>query len=314
LTIKYYFWSTLADKMTSLPIIFFHSGNPAYLKYSLKQAKHFNPDATIYLLGDKTNNRYPFVKHINIKSLQSDAGAFSSIYKHRSPNDENYELNCFLRWFYIKAFCRQNGIEGFIYLDSDVLMFQNFNELKPFFGDKAIANTCDWTGMPAVSYFKDYQAIYNFCDFLIHAYKDTTAIKKLEEWYDTLLVDPVTLGGISDMVLFHFYFLEHPNETIKIDLINNELAIDISINREDGYEQDNGIKKIYWQDDLPYCKNLATGNLVRFASLHYQGDAKSVMREHYKGDGYKLQRLWEHYQLKSKIKKIKQTVKQLFKK
>ena len=300
--------------MTSLPIIFFHSGNPEYLKYSLKQAKHFNPDATIYLLGDKTNNRYPFVTHVNIKNLQSNAEEFTRIYKHRSPNSENYELNCFLRWFYIKACCKQYGIKGFIYLDSDVLAFQNFTELKPFFGESTIANTCDWTGMPAVTYFKNQEAITGFCDFLIYAYTDIAAIKKLEEWYDTLLVDPETLGGISDMILFHFYFQEHPTETLKIDLLNNELAVDVSINLSDGYEQQDGLKKVYWQQGLPYCKNLATGNMVRFASLHYQGHAKNAMREHYKAGGYNLQRFLEPYELKLKIKRIKQAVKNVFKK
>lgn len=299
--------------MTSLPIIFFHEGNPAYLKYSLKQAKRFNPNSTIYLLGDKANNRYTFVTHVDLSTLQSDAEAFRKIYVHRSPNGEHYELTCFLRWFYVKALCKQQGIEAFIYLDSDVLTFQNFTELKSFFGDSTIANTCDWTGMPAVSYFKDYKAINSFCDFLIYAYTNISAIKKLEGWYETLLVDPISLGGISDMILFHFYFQEHPNETLKIDLINNELAVDISINREDGYEQEDGMKKVYWQNGLPYCKNLATGQLVRFASLHYQGNAKHQIIRHYKGGGYIFKRFKELYEVKEKVKKLKLAIKGLFK-
>ena len=62
-----------------LPIIFFHYGNPVYLKYSLKQAKHFNPDATIYLLGDSSNNRYPFVQHIMMDKYAADTNIFTSV-------------------------------------------------------------------------------------------------------------------------------------------------------------------------------------------------------------------------------------------
>ncbi len=300
--------------MTSLPIIFFHSGNADYLKYSLKQAKHFNPDSTVYLLGDKKNNRYSFVTHVNVSDIESDVAAFSQVYKHRSPNDETYELNCCLRWFYVKGFCKQHGVEGFIYLDSDVLSFQNFTELKPFFGDSTIANTCDWTGMPAVTYFKNFEAIDSFCNFLMYCYTDAAAIKKLDAWYETLLVDPISLGGISDMVLFHMYFLEHPAETMKMDLLTDDLAVDISINREDGYEMENGVKKVYWQNGLPYCKSTSTGKLVRFVSLHYQGNAKNLMREHYKGGGYEMHRMWESWQVKARFKKFRRAIKSIFKK
>lgn len=297
----------------ALPIIFFHNGNAEYLKYSLKQARYFNPDSVIYLLGDKKNNRYPFVTHVLASKYQQATNEFAHVYKHRSPNSENYELNCFLRWFYIRDFCKDQGIDEFMYLDSDVLLFQDFSKLTPFFKGYKIANTCDWTGMPAVTWFRDQQVLGDFCNFLIYAYTDNNAIAKLESWYETSLVDPVMLGGISDMVLFHFYFQEHPDKTLKIDLVNNEIAVDVSINREDGYEMENGMKKIYWQDNLPYAKNLSTGKLVRFAALHYQGYAKDAMRKHYTAGGYRVAKYLEANDIKGRLKRTKKAVKNIFK-
>jgi hypothetical protein len=292
----------------SLPIIFFHTGNPKYLKYSLKQAKHFNPGSEIYLIGDDKNNKYPFVTHIPANKFKEEAEEFTSVYKHRSSNDYQYELNCYLRWFYVRAFCRENGIESFLYLDSDVLLYHDFSEIVPMLKGCEVANTCDEMGVPAVTYFKDYKAINNFCDYLLQAYNDGPINDKIEQLYKPFADNPELLGGISDMVLFHLYFQDHPEGKIKIDLINNELAVDACISRADGYETDkNGVKTLYWQNNLPYCKKLESGVLVRFAALHFQGDLKNEMRKNYTGGGYHLTKIIES--LSDKNKQIRKALK-----
>lgn len=293
----------------ALPIIFFHYGNPAYLKYVLKQARHFNPDSKIYLIGDKKNNRYPFLTHILASDFEADTSAFRAIYKHMTSNDETYELNCFLRWFYVRGVCRANSIEAFIYLDSDVLAFQNFTELTKIFKDYKIANTCDFTGMPAFTWFKGFSVLDEFCNYLLHSYRDKPVLAKIEKLYQPYVDDPALIGGISDMVLFHLYFQEHPEGTLKLDLINDEIAIDISINREDNYEMENGMKKVYWHDGLPYCKLKHTGKLIRFATLHYQGDAKFHIRKNFTAGGYKIAKLWEDADLKARFKRFRRLVK-----
>ncbi|MGF7082438.1 hypothetical protein [Mucilaginibacter sp. UYCu711] len=297
----------------SLPIIFFHTGNPRYLKYSLKQAKHFNPDSEIYLIGDGKNNKYPFVSHVLASKFKHEAEAFTALYKHRSSNDYQYELNCYLRWFYVGAFCRENKIESFIYLDSDVLLYHDFSELVPLLQGCEIANTCDEMGVPAVTYFRDYKAINHFCDYLIEAYNDGPINDEIELLYQPFAADPELFGGISDMVLFHLYFQHHPEGKIKIDLINNQIAVDACISRADGYETDkNGVKRIYWQNQLPYCKHLESGVLIRFATLHFQGDMKNEMRRNYTGGGYHFAKIADELSLKNK--QLRKAMKTMFKK
>ena len=295
----------------ALPIIFFHYGNPAYLKYSLKQAKFFNPNSTIYLLGDDSNNCYSFVTHIPANKYKSEATQFIKNYKHLTSNSEDYELTCFLRWFYINAFCRENNIGAFIYLDSDVLLYEDIATMQPFFEHSKIANTCDTTGVPAFTYFNGQKAINDFCDFLLYSYTHNDAVKNLEALYEPFTKAPETLGGISDMTLFHLYFQEHPADTMKINFINDDLAIDICINNPDGFEMAAGIKKIIWQDGLPYGINSESGSLIRFASLHYQGKSKNLIFRHYLAGGYKLQQFRD--KLKERFKKIRRSIKGLFK-
>jgi hypothetical protein len=272
----------------SLPIIFFHVGNPRYLKYSLKQAKYYNPGSDIYLIGDDKNHKYPFVTHVPAIKFEEETIAFTSLYKHRSSNDYQYELNCYLRWFYVRAFCREYKIENFLYLDSDVLLYHNFSDIVPLLKDCEIANTCDEMGVPAVTYFRDYNAIDGFCQYLIKAYQDGPLNDSIEQLYQPFANNPALMGGISDMVLFHLYFQNHPEGKMKIDLINNELAVDACISRADGYETRNGVKVLYWKDKVPYCKHLESGVLIRFAAIHFQGALKNEMRKNYTAGGYHI--------------------------
>lgn len=296
----------------SIPVIFFHHGNPPYLKYALKQARYYNPDSDIYLLGDKKNNKYPFVTHVETAKLEQATRQFRAIYQHRSTNSEQYELICFLRWFYIRAYCEANNINSFIYLDSDVLCYQNFSDLLPMLGNAKIANTGDDVGMPAFTYFKDRQVINDFCDHLIHYYTDPAAIAKIDKLYQPFKDDPELLGGISDMALFHLYFQDRPEGSLKVDLINEELAVDTNINVSAGYEMENGIKKIYWKNNLPYGKNAASGKLIRFVTLHYQGHAKDrAMRQNYTAGGYRVAKYLESRDIRGKIKRAKRSIKTL---
>lgn len=295
----------------ALPIIFFHYGNPDYLKYSLKQAKHFNPDSTIYLLGDSSNNCYPFVEHIMTAKYEKDAAAFTKVYQHRSSNQVHYELYCFLRWFYIEAFCRENHIGPFIYLDSDVLLFKNVTAMDPFFQDCKIANTGIEIGVPAFTYFSGYEAIKDFCNYMLRAYTEKELIQQLDDFYQPYAENPGLEGGVSDMILFGFYFRDHPAETKKLDLINDVLAVDENIRNANGYEMKGKIKRIYWQNGLPYCKHLALNKLVQFAAFHYQGDFKLLMIKHFKGGGYAFQRRWEFSRIK--FKRTRKAIKKLFK-
>ncbi|GAA4097501.1 hypothetical protein [Mucilaginibacter panaciglaebae] len=296
-----------------IPVIFFHYGDPLYLKYALKQARYYNPDADIYLLGDKENNKYPFVTHISIAAFEPATEQFRSIYQHRSDNDLNYELICFLRWFYIREFCKANDIDSFIYLDSDVLCYQNLTELVPLFNNCRIANTCDDTGMPAFTYFRDKGVINDFCDHLIRYYTDPAAIARLDYLYQPFKDNPQLLGGISDMALFHLYFKDYPEGAIKVDLLTDEIAVDSNINCADGYETENGIKKIYWKNNLPYGKNEASGKLIRFVTLHYQAHAKDAMRQNYTAEGYQVAKYLEARDIKGKIKRAKKSIKKYLK-
>ena len=67
---------------SSLPIIFIHRSNSEHLKYSLAQARESNPNSTIFLLGDSSNDVYEFVEHRPFVEYFQEAAHFQKLYKH----------------------------------------------------------------------------------------------------------------------------------------------------------------------------------------------------------------------------------------
>jgi len=291
----------------AIPIFFVHKTNSSYLKYALKQARKYNPDSPVYLLGDGENNKYPFVTHAQISDYSKSADEFQKVYRHMSATPYDFELFCFLRWFYIRDFVVRNNIDSFICLDSDTLIFSDLTQaLKPF-QHFSIANT--GVGMPAFTYFGKQAAIIDFCDFMINQYTEPQYQKRLEEGWEYL--KPQYWGGICDMVFFEYYFIDNPDNLGKLDAIVNDSVFDRHIRSSDGFEVEKDIKKFKWQNGQPYGFHLITKKWIRFHGLHYHSHSKKFMYRHYNAGGFYLSRLTEFlrelrdkYPVRTKFRKL----------
>ena len=54
---------------------------------------------------------------------------FRASYRHRSHNGYDYELFCFLRWFYLLDYLDREDLESVFYLDSDVVIYTDLSRL-----------------------------------------------------------------------------------------------------------------------------------------------------------------------------------------
>lgn len=270
----------------SLPIILLHKGNPKYLKYCLKQIKYSNPNSKIILLGDKTNKKYRFVEHHNIKVTKS-CEEFANVYKHLSPNPHHYELFCFQRWFMIRDFMKKHKIEKCVHIDSDVMLFSDLtNEQEKFKDfDFTLANVSGHT-----SFINSVEALDKLCTFMIDMYSIPEKFKMLEDIYNDFKARNLP-DGLSDMVLLVEYRKKYPDRVGEVcDIIENSTFDDninfqycnknFILNKEKEYEMKNGFKNITFKDYQPYC-NLVNGQEIKFNSLHFQGVAKPLMKEYF---------------------------------
>ena len=283
-----------------IPIIFIHknihNGDNSYLNYSLSQAHLLNPQSPIYLITDDVKNKKCFVNYVPLNEYYEEAEKFEKIYKHMSTNDYIHELFCFQRWFIIKMFLKKNGINDFLYLDSDVLLFCNIEkELKNLQGiyDFTICNKIG----PQCTYFTAKENLLKFCEFIYQLYTNPKYYIRLEEKHQKHINNNLP-GGVCDMTAFGEYQHHAMGKVKDLAQIENNSVFDDNINVSDGFEM-NGkeIKNIIIKNEGAYCKQLSTGRIIRFNSLHFQGGGKKYMFKFYIGKNLKQQRIIDRFKV-----------------
>lgn len=263
----------------SIPIVFVHLGDGEHLKYAIAQAHASNPKSKIYLIGDEANDKYDFVEHIDYTQYCRSAQGFERVYKHLSPNTYQFELKCFERWFVIRDFLRAKNIRGCVCPDSDIMIYTDVSEHWQRFANSGMTVSCG--SSPHCNFISDVDLLDEFCSFLVQSYTAPTTLQQMEDFFAPLRGKG--LEGISDMTLFGNFRQRHPGRIADISGIFNGSNFDHNINGAEGFEMENGVKKIYWVDGKPHGKLVSTGELVGFNILHFQGDAKKIIQNYFTG-------------------------------
>jgi hypothetical protein len=278
----------MTDSLTSsLPIVFIHRSNSAYLKYSLSQAQATNPRSPVILIGDRSNDCYDFVVHREIDEFFQGAAEFENIYTHFSTQSPSFELICFQRWFILRDFLLANKIPRCLYLDSDTMLYTDVTQDSEKFAHFDFTLSHQTSG--CTFFLNRVEALAGFCQFLMDVYS-----KKDRYFYDKLVAHYAVTrrhglkGGVCDMTAFQLYGENHFGEIGEVAHIIDESVYDpaITISRP-GFEMEGGVKKIVWRNDLPYGKHLRTGREIRFNSLQFHGSgSKSLISQFYTGKLY----------------------------
>jgi len=268
-----------------LNIIFIHKGNPSFLRYSLRQAKIFNPKAIIHLIGDESNNTYDYTEHHNIQDHDKDAIDFKRYYKHFSTNTYDFELFCFQRWFILKDFLISNKIEKFFHADSDVMVYFDIEEEFKKFKEFDFTLSAGISGH--CSFWNNAYSLENFCQFIKNMYTgmDDENYNKMVDHYRTLQSKCLP-GGVCDMTAFRLYRLnKHAKIGETTDIINKSTYDDnfnVPMNGRLLYEMRYGVKKIKWINTIPYGSVVENKDKIKFNVLHCQGNAKNYISRIYK--------------------------------
>jgi hypothetical protein len=273
----------MKSKLTQIPIVFVHTGTQFYLKNAIKHAALFNPKNRIILIGDKSNRvvenyGYPNVKHYLIEDYFDLAKDFEKKYIHLSSNHYKYELFCFQRWFIIRNFMIEEGIDKCLCLDTDVLLYCNVTDEFNSFLSYDFTVCRRFT--PNATLMKN-DSIQRFTNFIELLYTEPTYISKLKEINRECFDENGTrikMGGVSDMTAFELYQKDISDNVLDLIYPINGVCFDARLNLSDGYKLKDGLKEIVWKDNLPYGKYGETEKLVRFLGFHFQGRLK--MKQH----------------------------------
>jgi hypothetical protein len=251
-----------------IPVVFIHKGNSKYLFNTIYQFKKTNPSAKVYLIGTPESAIYqPLVEHVSIDLFSDEARQFEQVYKHFSTNSEAFELMCIQRWFVLKAFMIHKGMERCLYLDSDVLVYDDIQRLSEMYAHVGMT-LC---GISGHTNFINKNILIDFCSFINALYLKQDALDTLELYYRGLVVKHGA-GGVSDMTLLTNYATEYPQNVQNTYYLNGQPSFDPAMEvGAEYFEMDKGIKKIFFKDSKPFATFKLTNKPVLFYTLHLQG-------------------------------------------
>ena len=262
----------------SIPVVFIHQGvGLPHLPLAIKQACRFGNQ--VVLLGDDHNKGIQeCTKWESLAIYAGTADAFSKVYVHHQDITRyNFELFCICRWFILRDWLKSNNVQECFCFDSDVMFYANaIEEAKKFNGLDFTLGFGHWGN----GYFS-LRGLEAFCQFVHSTYVNKGYdYDRLVSHYE-LRKKHGLLGGVCDMTLFELY-----RNTINPAGVGELMHItadgstyDHVISISDGYEMDSPLlKRIYIANNLPWCKQLSTGRMIRFNTLHFQGNSKLLMQ------------------------------------
>ncbi|GAB3505749.1 hypothetical protein GCM10027341_37860 [Spirosoma knui] len=263
--------------MTAPALVILHRGDPYYLKYCLYQARHTNPDSTIYLIGDESNGHYKGIHHHLTSTYWTSAAEFTDAYVHLSSRGYEYELFCIQRWFVLLDFMRAHQLERCVHLDSDVLLYDNLHRTGDWLGHD-ILQYIHW--IPHVMYINSLYALEQWCSYVTQSYEDSARLQVLQALYQQYTdgQDPGFIG-VSDMTLLELYQKQYDERTSNLFKRREftDAVHDDNLNTGSRFNtSSSGLgKQLVWRRGVPY--GYFEGKFLRFQSLHCQGYAKARM-------------------------------------
>lgn len=263
-------------------ILYFHiaqKDNPTrrldYFDYVLEINKLSNSCATHHLIGNYQ------CCHLDVTTspqeiLSKNATSLMETYFHLSKNPYEFEINCILRWFYILEYVRSKQINHFVYLDSDNILLESVDDLPE---DITITYARDdlLTSIsfvcPNIFVINDPSLLSDFVGITLDYYRN-----RLHDLKATHRALQESAGcGISDMFFWGEVYRKRKAEFRSTKAITDKLFC-VAIETAQGYEMENGMKKLFMQENGVFVKNMHDGSMVPVASLHFHALHKKKIK------------------------------------
>ena len=181
-------------------LLFFHEGFSPYLPFVIWQARKSNPSARILLLGDRRNQMegMDYEHHLD-PGPSTRRKEFLSMYQHFHPGNLEDERRCIERWIRLADFLKTQDLREFLFLDSDMLFFEDVKLLLP-----------QWRGYDAAgaplfySFCHFFRAglVEEFAEWILDQYRNPKVMKQWASEFDAYISSGGKQGSIiQDMAL-----------------------------------------------------------------------------------------------------------------
>ena len=280
--------------MSNTPIVFIHNGRSTNLLWAIYQAKHADPCAPIFTIGD--NQRFSGLPVTPLAALaDANLEKFKRVYRHMSSNSADFELTCYLRWFYLLQFMKLNALREVFHYDSDVLVYSKGEDIKTTLletgqecGLSIVRESCDDDRLGVACGHASYWTIgilEQFCDFCLETFTTENYLRQYERkiaWHQANKIE----GGVVDMTTLFLFWQKNAQRITNFAAIRNGTVMDHNVNEpcNDGivrYQKEGAYKKIQFACGAPFF-TLENNTRVRAHAIHFQGAAKAVMKDYYR--------------------------------
>jgi hypothetical protein len=268
-----------------VPVLFFQAGDAQHLPYTFWQARHWAGSSPLILLGDKANRHYRGLEHVPIRDFASTVPRLRDLYAHISSNTEEFEFLCLARWLVMGEYAKRQGLREFLYLDSDVLLFESPASMQARLSPCRLAVA--WNGSledgksvvgPATTWIRDQGVLSELGESILSFYGDPSEVARVQGSLTETIQKK--LGGWSDMNFLSRYAYTLGGAVVNLWSPSADSSVDMNIFQGSGFRCRDGLKDIKFRDGQPYGFYEPTQRWVRFATLHFGGASKKKMHQY----------------------------------
>lgn len=267
-----------------MQVVILHKGNQRYVRQIVRHNQRRCKNNHIVLVGDDSNKSFSkYFLHWNELKI-SLFEKFKSNYKHLSLNDFEYELRCFERYFILYGYLKNRNMKECIHLDSDVLLYTDFETVDFDKYDLGYSSCCypvlqNECASPHLSFWR-INVLEDFLNFIIDYYENH--FDKLENIYEyNRSHNLLWVSGICDMVLLTEFIRQRELRYINFNERQGNKVFDHNIYVGDNYKENEyclneklHMKKVTFENGIPYFTTESGNEKVQALSLHLQGETK----------------------------------------
>lgn len=268
----------------TLPVVTVHFGDHPHVLACLRETLRHN--ATACLIGDRSNAWYrrelPALQWIDAATLplSPKAELLRAHFINYSTNPYTFELNCFLRMFYVRALLEILGTDACFHTDSDCALLTDV-AAYPFATPDALTLHNDFdnpirmtTSVHNARLTRDF--LERFMQVCLDVFVDGTRFEEVVPKIRHHQANRLP-GGVCDMTLYHM--TAHGMAVEDLGTPRGGAVFDHRFGSPEGnelaqqYEMEDGHKRVTRRRDGFYIHDLR-GADVRLLSIHFQGIAK----------------------------------------
>jgi hypothetical protein len=256
------------------PIILTHRGDSFYLAHTIAQARSSNPESRLILLGDRSNSFYLGVEHYQYEDYFEGAWEFAKLFTYEYFPNYQYPwiLFCHQKYFALRDFVHAQGIERFLLIDSDAMIYEPVGFYFEFYRDYRMT-------LSAAS-FPSAQAAFAVVN-------DPTIIGDLCRVYNELFsISPETLRNrfgtdcFTEMLGLGLLMSDPGNRVKNTYEDHDNFIINHNLLGDPRFKKDGEYSRIFWQQSTPMFCECSTGRYIKTPVIHFHGHAKKKIRRH----------------------------------